>query len=139
MSDPFGIRGLPGTSSATTRGVRVEVLAQYVPSHSAPAEQRFFFAYRVRIKNEGDEPVQLVSRHWVITDAAGRVEHVRGPGVVGEQPRLLPGEEHEYTSFCPLPTTSGSMRGSYRMLKDDGSAFDAEVATFSLLVPQLLN
>lgn len=139
MTDPFGIHGLPGTSVADTEGVRVEVEASYVPTHSAPHDLHFFFAYRVRISNVGQAPVQLISRHWVITDGQGHVEHVKGPGVVGAQPRLLPGESHEYSSFCPLPTPCGSMKGSYRMLRDDGTQFDAEVATFSLLVPQLLN
>jgi ApaG protein len=139
MSDPYLAPGLPGTSDALTEGVRVRVTAQYVPSHSAPRENHFFFAYQVRIRNEGQEPVQLISRHWVITDGAAHVEHVRGPGVVGAQPRLLPGQEHQYTSCCPLPTPSGSMHGTYRMLKDDGTQFDAEVGTFSLFAPQLLN
>ncbi len=131
--------GVPAGSSAVTQGVHVEVQARYVPEESAPLRRQFLFAYRVRIANHGPEPVQLVSRHWIITDGRGREEHVRGPGVVGEQPRLAPGEAFEYTSFCPLQTPNGSMRGTYRMVRDDGSCFDATVAAFSLLAPQLLN
>ena len=90
-------------SDTTTRGVRVQVQSAYVPERSSPRESHYFFAYRVRISNVGEETVQLVSRHWVITDGDGHVEHVQGPGVVGEQPVLEPGESFEYTSFCPLP------------------------------------
>lgn len=130
---------LSGSSEAVTRGVRVQVVAQFVPHESDPTENRYFFAYHVRIANEGDQPVRLLSRHWIITDGEGRERHVKGPGVIGEQPHLEPGQAHEYTSFCPLDTPSGSMRGTYHMLVDDGSSFDARVGTFSLLVPQLLN
>jgi ApaG protein len=126
-------------SDAVTRGVRVEVRSSYVPERSAPSQSQYFFAYRVRITNEGEETVQLVSRHWVITDGDGHVEHVRGPGVVGEQPVLGPGQSFEYTSFCPLPTPIGSMHGSYEMLTPAGSHFDAEIAPFSLAVPSALN
>jgi ApaG protein len=126
-------------SDTTTRGVRVEVRTAYVPERSSPPEAQYFFAYRIRISNAGEETVQLVSRHWVITDGDGRVEHVRGPGVVGEQPVLEPGESFEYTSFCPLPTVIGSMHGTYQMVTAGGSAFDAEIAPFSLAVPTALN
>jgi ApaG protein len=102
-------------------------------------EAQYFFAYRIRIANTGEETVQLVSRHWVITDGEGRVEHVRGPGVVGEQPVLEPGESFEYTSFCPLPTPIGSMHGTYQMVTAGGAAFDAEISPFSLAVPTALN
>jgi ApaG protein len=126
-------------SDATTRGVRVQVKSVYLPERSSPAQGRYFFTYRVRISNEGEETVQLVSRHWVITDADGRTEEVRGPGVVGEQPVLAPGEAFEYTSFCPLPSPIGSMHGSYQMVTAGGSSFDAEIAAFSLAVPTALN
>lgn len=126
-------------SEATTRGVRVQVQSFYVPDRSEPRQGQFFFAYRVRIANVGDETVQLVSRHWVITDGEGRVEHVRGPGVVGEQPVLGPGQSFEYTSFCPLATAIGSMHGSYQMVTASGARFDAEIAPFSLAVPTALN
>jgi len=126
-------------SDTTTRGVRVEVESAYVPERSSPRDARYFFAYRIRISNLGEETVQLLSRHWVIADGDGRVEHVRGPGVVGEQPVLEPGESFEYTSFCPLPTPIGSMHGSYQMVTAQGGAFDAEIAPFSLAMPHALN
>jgi len=126
-------------SDVTTRGVRVQVQSAYVPERSAPQEGRYFFAYRIRISNLGEQTVQLVSRRWVITDANGHVEHVQGPGVVGEQPVLEPGESFEYTSFCPLPTPIGSMHGSYQMVSAGNTRFDAEIAPFSLAVPTALN
>jgi len=126
-------------SETTTRGVRVEVRTAYVPERSSPQESQYFFAYRIKISNVGEETVQLLSRHWVISDGAGNMEHVRGPGVVGEQPVLGPGESFEYTSFCPLPTPIGSMHGTYQMVTAGGSAFDAEIAPFSLAVPMALN
>jgi ApaG protein len=126
-------------SDATTRGVRVQVRTAYLPERSSPADNQYFFTYRVKISNQGEETVQLVSRHWIITDADGRIEEVRGPGVVGEQPVLAPGEAFEYTSFCPLPTPIGSMHGTYQMVTAAGTAFDAEIATFSLAVPHALN
>jgi ApaG protein len=126
-------------SDTTTRGVRVEAKSVFVPERSAPQNNHYLFAYRVRISNVGEETVQLVTREWVITDADGNVEHVHGPGVVGEQPRLEPGESFEYTSFCPLPTAIGSMQGSYQMVAASGDRFDAEIAPFSLAVPTALN
>jgi len=126
-------------SDTTTRGVRVEVESAYVPERSSPTESQYFFAYRIRISNVGEETVQLISRHWIISDGIGNMEHVRGPGVVGEQPVLEPGEAFEYTSFCPLPTPIGSMHGTYQMVTAGGSTFDAEIAPFSLAVPTALN
>jgi ApaG protein len=126
-------------SDTTTRGVRVQVQTAYVPERSSPRDAHYFFAYRIRISNVGEETVQLISRHWIITDGRGEVEHVQGPGVVGEQPVLEPGETFEYTSFCPLPTPIGSMHGTYQMVTAGGSAFDAEIAPFSLAMPQALN
>ena len=126
-------------SDTTTRGVRVVVRSAFVPERSAPDQNHYFFAYRVRISNEGDETVRLVSREWIITDADGKVEQVNGPGVVGEQPTLEPGEHFEYTSFCPLPTAIGSMHGSYQMVTPAGERFDAKIAPFSLAVPTALN
>ena len=126
-------------SNVLTQGIRVSVESIYVPARSQPERGQYIFAYKVRIANEGDTPAQLISRHWIIQDAHGRTEHVRGPGVVGAQPRLEPGQSHEYTSFCPLRTPSGSMRGTYQMVRDDGSEFDAVVGVFSLMAPQLLN
>ena len=126
-------------SDTTTRGVRVQVKGAYLPERSSPLENRYFFAYRVRISNVGEETVQLVSREWIITDSDGDVETVRGPGVVGEQPVLDPGQSFEYTSFCPLPTPIGSMQGTYQMVSAGGESFDAEIAPFSLAVPTALN
>jgi ApaG protein len=126
-------------SNTLTRGVRVQVKSSYLPERSSPRDEHYFFTYRVRISNEGTETVQLVSREWIITNAEGEVERVRGPGVVGEQPVLGPGESFEYTSFCPLRTRIGSMHGSYRMVTASGESFDAAIAPFSLAVPTALN
>ena len=126
-------------SDTTTRGVRIQVKTAYLPDKSAPDEGRYLFAYRIRISNVGDETVQLISREWIITDSDGDVETVRGPGVVGEQPVLDPGQSFEYTSFCPLPTPIGSMHGSYQMVAAGGQTFDATIAPFSLAVPNALN
>ena len=126
-------------SDATTRGVRVQVRSSYLPERSSPRDSHYFFAYRIKISNVGEETVQLVSRHWIITDGDGREEQVKGPGVVGEQPVLAPGEAFEYTSFCPLRTPIGSMHGSYQMVTPAGGRFDAEIAPFSLAVPTALN
>ncbi|HEX9186001.1 MAG TPA: Co2+/Mg2+ efflux protein ApaG [Vicinamibacteria bacterium] len=126
-------------SDTTTRGVSVEVQTAYVPERSSPRDHHYFFAYRIRISNHGEETVQLLSRHWVISDGSGNVEHVRGPGVVGEQPVLAPGESFEYTSFCPLPTPIGSMHGTYQMVTASGTSFDAEIAPCPLAVPTAIN
>jgi ApaG protein len=127
------------SSAATTRGIMVEVESSFVPDRSDPMRSRWFFAYRIRIANQSDAVVQLVSRHWIITDAHGRVEEVKGPGVVGQQPVLEPGEAFEYTSFCPLATPFGTMRGSYQMTTQDGSTFNAEIAQFTLSEPLPVN
>ena len=126
-------------SDTSTRGVRIQVQSAYIPENSSPGENRYFFAYRVRISNEGTETVQLISREWIITDGDGEVERVKGPGVVGQQPVIPPGAAFEYTSFCPLPTPIGSMHGSYQMVTADGEGFDATIAPFSLAVPTALN
>ena len=117
-----------------TRGIRVSVESQYAEEHSEPGSQ-WFFLYTVTIANEGKEAVQLVSRHWLITDATGHVQEVRGPGVVGEQPVLEPGEAYEYTSGCPLPTPFGSMEGTYQLVTGGGTRFDARIAPFELREP----
>jgi ApaG protein len=126
-------------SDTTTRGVRVQVASFYDEDQSAPQESYYFFAYRVRISNVGTETVQLLSREWIITDATGYQQRVEGPGVVGEQPVLDPGEAFEYTSFCPLSTPVGSMHGSYRMALATGETFEAVIAPFSLAVPNAVN
>lgn len=121
------------TSEAITRGIRVKVRARYSSEHSNPAQPMWFFVYTITLINEGAETVQLLHRHWEITDAAGNVEHVRGPGVVGEQPVLRPGQTFEYTSGCPLPTPFGFMKGAYRMVTEaNGESFEVEVAGFPL-------
>ena len=120
-------------SEAVTQQVRVEVDCRFSPDRSEPSKREYFFLYTVRITNEGSEPVQLLNRHWIITNAHGRVEEVRGPGVVGQQPRLAPGETFEYTSGCPLDTTFGSMRGTYELVfVDRRETFEAEIAPFAL-------
>ena len=121
------------TSEAVTEGIRVQVEARHAPEFSEPS--RWFFLYTIRISNEGTETVQLVSRHWIIRDGTGRIEEVRGPGVVGEQPVIDPGDSYEYTSGCPLPTPFGSMQGSYQMVTRSGTKFDAEIAEFVLREP----
>jgi ApaG protein len=126
-------------SEATTRGVRVKVRARYIPERSDPLAGRWFFAYQIKITNRGHETVQLLSRHWIITDANGSEEEVKGPGVVGEQPVLAPGESFEYTSFCPLGTPFGAMHGTYQMITESGTQFDATIAPFSLSEPLAVN
>lgn len=110
-----------------------------MPERSNPDKGAWFFAYTVLVTNEGEDTVQLVSRHWIITNADGEVEEVRGPGVVGAQPVLAPGESFEYTSACPLPTAFGTMHGSYQMVTEAGERFDAEIAPFSLSMPYAVN
>jgi ApaG protein len=126
-------------SEAVTQGVRVTVRSDFRPDRSAPAQGRFLFSYTVRIANEGTEAAKLLSRHWIITDAAGEREEVVGDGVVGQQPHLAPGGAFEYTSFCVLRTPLGQMRGTYAMIRDDGRRFEAEIAPFALAVPSALN
>ena len=124
---------------AVTRGIRVAVRSAYVPERSRPLEDHWFFSYTIRITNEGTETAQLLSRHWIITDATGAVQEVRGPGVVGSQPVLGPGEFFEYTSACPLGTPFGSMQGTYRMVTAGGTSFDAEIPAFTLAEPFAVN
>ncbi len=123
------------TSEAVTNSVRVEVESQYAPEHSHPFQHKWFFHYTVRISNEGPDTVQLLTRHWIITDATGHTEEVKDKGVVGKQPVLKPGESFEYTSGCPLETSTGVMRGSYQMITEEGDAFDVEIAPFALHEP----
>src|SRR5476649_536649 len=123
------------TSVAVTRGVRVSVKSEYAPDRSHPAQAQWFFLYTITIRNEGAETVQLQTRHWIITDGSGHVEEVRGPGVVGQQPTLAPGEAFTYTSGCPLTTPFGKMEGTYQMTSRSGEAFDAVIAAFTLSEP----
>jgi ApaG protein len=123
------------SSEAVTNNVRVEVESQYAPERSQPFQSLWVFHYTVRITNEGDETVQLLSRHWIITDATGHIDEVRGAGVVGAQPVLAPGEAFQYTSRSSLKTSSGVMRGTYQMVTEDGDPFDIEIAPFALHEP----
>ena len=122
--------------SETTRSIKITVRPFYLEQHSSPDENRYIWAYQVKIENTGGETVQLLNRHWKITDALGRLQEVRGPGVVGEQPVLEPGQSFEYTSSCPLPTSSGFMVGEYEMETRGGDNFLAQVPAFSLDMPQ---
>lgn len=127
-------------SETLTRHVRIRVRPEYLPAQSMPQVQRWLFAYQVEIENLGSYAVQLLSRHWVITNGEGEVDEVRGPGVVGQQPLLQPGESFSYTSGCPLDTPVGTMHGEYEMLiPATGERFDALIAPFRLAVPGALN
>ena len=127
------------TSDSTTRGIRIEVRSEFLAERSSPREEQYLFQYHVRISNVGTETAQLVSREWIITNADGEVERVKGPGVVGEKPVLPPGGVFEYTSFCPLKTAVGTMQGSYQMVAANGDRFDAAISPFTLAVPNALN
>ena len=121
------------------QGLDISVNAQYLPDHSEPSARRWFFAYRVRILNQGPLAAQVQRRHWIITDGEDAVEEVKGPGVIGEQPRLEPSQSFEYTSACPLSTPVGTMQGTYQMVLSNGEGFDAEIAPFTLAAPNALN
>lgn len=123
------------TSEAVTRGVRVRVQSKYDPKRSSPATSQWFFPYTITITNEGEDTVQLITRHWLITDGNNKVHEVRGPGVVGEQPVLRQGESFTYTSGCPLGTPFGMMEGTYQMVTSTGEQFDAKIAVFELGQP----
>lgn len=143
-SQAFSRRGLPGAlfrcklepvSTALTKGIRVTVASEYLENESSPEAANYVFAYTVTISNEGATVVQLRSRHWIITDADGHVEEVKGPGVVGEQPTLKPGQGFRYRSGCVLKTPSGTMHGTYQMRRADGEEFDVDIAPFMLVAP----
>jgi ApaG protein len=123
------------SSNATTRGIGVTVDARFSPERSAPHRLHWFFLYTISIANASDVTVQLVSRQWAITNEDGHVEDVRGPGVVGEQPVLMPGESFEYTSGCSLTTPTGQMQGTYQMITPTGEEFDVVIAPFALSGP----
>ena len=126
---------------AESKKYEIEVIVEthYLPEQSDPDAERYFFAYRIHITNVGTTAAQLISRHWIITDAEGKVEEVRGLGVVGNQPLLQPGESFEYTSSCPLPTPVGTMKGTYQMVAEDGTRFDAPISEFVLAMPRTLH
>lgn len=119
--------------------LKIVVTPRYLAEQSAPEQNRYVFAYTIRIHNIGKIPARLISRHWIITDSNGKVEEVRGEGVIGEQPWLRPGDHFEYTSGAVLETPFGTMQGSYQMLADDGSHFDAPIDRFTLTVPRTLH
>ena len=119
-------------SDAVTNGVRVEVLSRHSSENSRPTQGEWVFEYTVRITNQGSEPVQLISRHWIITDGLDHTEEVKGPGVVGKQPVLAPGESFKYSSWCPLKTPTGMMHGAYQMISAGGKEFDIAIAPFAL-------
>jgi len=123
------------TDEATTRGVVVRVSVSYLPEQSEPHRGRWFWAYHIRIENEGPVAVQLLTRHWIITDGRGLRHTVEGEGVVGEQPMIAPGASFDYVSGCPLSTPTGAMQGSYHMIAEDGSAFDVSIPRFALIAP----
>ncbi len=120
-------------------GIRIEVATSYIDDQSEPDADRYVFAYTITISNDGDIAAKLLSRHWVITDANGKVQEVSGDGVVGEQPHLGPGERFRYSSGAVIETPVGAMQGLYRMVADDGDSFDAPIAPFTLAVPGLLH
>lgn len=123
----------------TTEGIRITVRPAFWPERSQPAQEQFAFTYTIEIFNQGEVAAQLKSRHWVITDANGRAEEVRGEGVVGKKPHLGPGERFEYTSWAMLRTPFGSMRGSYFMERPDGAVFEAKIGEFALTMPNALH
>jgi ApaG protein len=131
--------GLAPMSDAVTNDVRVEVMSQHSVENSRPQQCEWVFQYTVRITNQGKDTVQLISRHWIITDGLEHVEEVEGPGVVGQQPVLAPGESFKYSSWCPLQTPTGMMRGVYHMVKSDGTPFDIEIAPFGLKAKYTFN
>lgn len=126
-------------SEAVTNSIRVEVMSQYSSDNSRPLQDVWVFEYTVRITNQGTETVQLISRHWIITDALDHVEEVKGPGVIGEQPVLAPGESFKYSSWCPLKTPTGMMRGTYQMVRAGGPDFEIEIAPFALKARYMVN
>ena len=119
--------------------IEINVKPNYVPERSSPVRSYYLFSYHITILNRGGNQVELLSRYWHITDGHGNTEDIHGPGVIGEQPKILPGELFEYTSFCPLPTPMGFMEGSFRMVDDSGNEFDAIINPFRLVAPQVLN
>ncbi len=123
----------------TPAHIKIDVVTQYVEQQSDPDDERYVFAYTITISNEGEQPSRLLNRHWIITDAAGEVEEVRGEGVVGKQPRLMPGQSFQYTSGAILKTPVGAMQGSYEFGRDDDSRFEVPIPAFSLSIPKLVH
>ena len=126
-------------SDCITEGIRIMVDPEYIPGELVSTNGKYLFSYRVRIVNEGDLPAQLISRHWIIINSEGKTENVLGEGVVGRQPKLNPGEEFKYTSYCPLDTPWGTMEGTFQMIRNDGSEFNAVIERFYLVSPEAAN
>lgn len=126
-------------SDCVTNGIRVTVDPEYIPGELVSSSGKFLFSYRVRIVNEGDSPAQLISRHWIIINSEGIAENVIGEGVIGRQPKLDPGDEFKYTSYCPLDTPWGTMEGTFLMMRNDGSEFNAIIERFYLVSPEAAN
>jgi ApaG protein len=129
----------PADMTSVRHRISIDVETTYLDDQSEPREQRYVFAYTITIRNEGEVPAKLLTRHWIITDANGRVQEVRGDGVVGEQPYLKPGQGFRYSSGAVLETPVGTMQGSYQMIADDGAQFDAPIPAFRLAMPGLLH
>lgn len=126
-------------SKNSNYNVSVEAVSFFIAEQSAPEQDQYAFAYRITIRNAGAVPAKLLTRHWIITDANGKIQEVRGKGVVGEQPHLRPGESFQYTSGAVIETPVGTMQGSYQMIADDGARFEAEIPAFTLAVPRILH
>jgi ApaG protein len=129
----------PGMTEKSSYTIDVQVETRFVPDQSRPGDNRYVFAYTIKLRNAGNVPARLLTRHWMITDANGKIDEVRGDGVVGEQPWMRPGDAFEYTSGAVLETSVGTMGGSYQMLADDGTEFDAPIPTFTLSIPRTLH
>lgn len=127
------------TQGQSPVNINIECLPHYVMEESRPDQSYYFFSYKIRIINNGEQSLQLLSRHWVITDSLGRSEEVRGPGVVGLQPKIQPGQHFEYESACPLATSTGSMKGTYTMVTEDGQNVEVSIPEFYLICPQSLH
>lgn len=119
--------------------IKIKVEPQYIQKRSEPIRSIYFFSYHVTILNQGQRTAQLMTRYWHITDGNGQIEEIHGPGVVGEQPHIAPGDSFEYTSFCPLHTPFGVMHGSFQMRRDDGTHFESPIAPFRLVAPEMMN
>lgn len=139
LARPVPVPDNRSMNSKTPYTIDVEVESRFVPDQSQPTDNRYVFAYTITLRNAGETGAQLMTRHWVIKDANGKVEEVRGDGVVGEQPWMRPGESFEYTSGAVLETAVGTMEGSYSMIADDGTQFDAPIPTFVLSIPRTLH
>lgn len=130
---------MPDQNADNNHGIQIDVETSYIPEQSTPEQDKYVFSYTITIQNHGDTPAQLLTRHWIITDANGKQEEVRGEGVVGEQPYLKPNEGFQYTSGTVLDTPVGCMKGSYQMIPDEGEPFDAVIPEFTLSIPRTLH